>query len=141
MKNLKFLAVSFLLFVGVQSVSAQQGRGFDKNRKQTEQGQKQFQEKRQKKMQEELSLTDDQIKNIEKIRSKKAGEIQKLREEIWSLKEEERKEVQATFTPEQKEKFEKLRMENKKGMRRGNRDNQDRSQLHKKKTEHKRHRR
>ena len=141
MKHLKFLAVSLVLFVGVHSMSAQQGRQFNKNQLQTEQGQKKFQEERQKKMQQELSLTDDQIKNIEKIRSKRADEIQKLREQIWNLKEEERKEVHATFTPEQKEKFEKLREENKEGMRRGNRDSQDKHTLQKRKMEQKRHHR
>ncbi len=137
MKHLKFLAVSLLLFIGIHSINAQQGRGFNKNQPQTERGQKKYQEERHKKMQHELSLTDDQIINIEKIRSKRKEEIQKLKEQIWSLKKEERKEIQAVFTPEQKAKFEKFREGNKDGMRRGNRDSQDKPQLQKRKMEKK----
>lgn len=133
MKHLKFLAVSLLLFVGVHSMSAQQGKGLQMKQQNMEKSQKHRQDTHHKKMQQQLSLTDDQIKNIEVIRSKRADKIQKLREQIWSLKDEERKEIQATLTPEQKEKFEQYRGEYGEQNRGRNFDMQDKNQLQKKK--------
>ena len=109
MKNLKYITVCLLLFVGVSSMSAQKGIQLQNKQVQTKRTANLEQEKHQKMMQEELSLTDDQMKKIEMIQSKRADEIQKLREQIWSLKEEEHKEIQEILTPEQREISEKLR--------------------------------
>ena len=138
MKQLKFIAVSIFMLLGVYSMNAQQGKKFNKNHRQTERVQKHHQEKLHKKMHQELALTEEQTKSIEKIRAKRAEKIQNLREQIWDLKEEERKEIHATLTPEQKEKFEKFQEQNKEGMRRGNRNSIDKPQLQKRKMDKRR---
>lgn len=128
MKNLKYVLVCLLLIFGVNSMSAQKDIKLQNKQFQSERGQKLHQEKRHKLMQEELSLTDDQMKKIEMIRAKRAEKIQKLEEQISSLKEEQHKEIQEILTPEQREKSEKLREK----MRDGNRRNHQMKQQKKK---------
>jgi len=112
MKNLKYVSLALIMFFGIGSLQAQQKdlAKTDKTEKKTDYRKGVHKQK----MQKELNLTSEQTKQIEDIRANRADEKAKLRSEMKRISDEERNEIQAVYTPEQKEKMKELR-ENKKG--------------------------
>lgn len=117
MKNLKYLSVILMLFIGVNIVHAQQDKQMDRKQQMDRNRMHNQDNDYYKRMHKELSLTDDQMKKAEDIRSKRADEMRKLSDQMKRLKEEERKEMQAIYTPEQQEKLKKYEEKYKDGMR------------------------
>lgn len=115
MKNLKYVSFVLMLFIGVGSIQAQQKELVKKDKVAKNQNFKKTD--RKKKMQKELNMTPEQIKKIEDIRAKRADEKVKLRKEMKELNEAERNEIQAVYTPEQKEKMKELRQTRKESMK------------------------
>lgn len=115
MKNLKYVSLALMLFVGLGSIQAQQKELTKKD--QIAKNQTFKKTDRKKKMQKELNMTPEQTKQIEDIRAKRADEKTRLRSEMKQLKEAERNEIQAVYTPEQKEKMKELKANKKEKMK------------------------
>ena len=77
MKNLKYVSLALMLFVGLGSIQAQQKELTKKD--QIAKNQTFKKTDRKKKMQKELNMTPEQTKQIEDIRAKRADEKTRLR--------------------------------------------------------------
>lgn len=123
MKNLKYLSIAAMLFFGFNSVNAQtltsEKASFQK-------------ENRHNKLQKELDLSEEQVKEIKTIRAKRAEEKKKLHNEMQRLRQEEKKEIQTVYTPEQKERLNELRSNRKGKMK----DHQGKRNMKGKKMQH-----
>lgn len=115
MKNLKYFSMALLLFIGIGSMQAQEKKLAQKDK--TEKRHSFQKADRGDRMQKELNLSPDQIKKIEAIRAKRADEKTRLKSEMKRLNEEERNEIQAVYTPEQKEKIKTMKENRKEKMK------------------------
>lgn len=133
MKNLKYLSMAMLMFIGIGSMQAQE-KTLAKKDAPVKQHALQKTD-RAEKMQKELNLTPDQIKQIEAIRAKRADEKTRLKNEMKRLNEEERNEIQAVYTPEQKEKIKTMKENRQEKMK----ANQGKRKMKHKKMQHRKH--
>ncbi len=108
MKILGQLALASMLLFGFTTANAQQASKHSKKQSQEVNTWLKKQDF-QKKWKEELGLTDEQTTQIQTIRAKRAEELKALREQIITLKKEERAELAQVYTPEQKEKLERMK--------------------------------
>jgi|SRR5690554_6227044 len=121
MKNLTYVSFILMLFLGIGSMQAQEKKFSKKNL--TEKKQNFKKEDRAKKMQKELGLTPEQVKKIDDIKAKRAADKTRLKSELQRLKNEERNEIRAVYTPEQKEKLKTLKENRKKKIKTHKRKN------------------
>lgn len=111
MKNLKYVSLALILFIGVGSIQAQEKSLAKKDMVENNKTYKKTD--RKKKMQKELNMTSEQTAQIEAIKAKRADEKSKLRKEMKELNDAERNEIQNVYTPEQKAKMKEMRKDRK----------------------------
>lgn len=130
MKKIKYLSLALILFIGMNSLQAQEKKGLSSFK---DAHQKEMMHKKSEKMdkwKKELNLSDQQTKEIEAIKAKNSDKMKQLHEEMMQLKKEQRAEIEKVYTPEQKAKLEKLKADfknqkgHKKGMRKMNKNMQ-----------------
>lgn len=128
MKKIKYLSLALILFIGMNSLQAQEKKELSSFK---DAHQKEMMQKKSEKMnkwKKELNLSDQQVKDIEAIKAKNADKMKQLHEEMMQLKKEQRAEIEKVYTAEQKAKLEKLKSDFKnkkghmKGMRKMNKD-------------------
>lgn len=111
MKKLLIIAIIFSLSL---SAFAQRGQNREKSTPE------QRAEKMTGRMAEQLDLNEEQKKEIYKINlqnaQKRQEEMEARREAMKSLNESQKEQIGAVLTPEQKEKWEEIRSENRKQM-------------------------
>ncbi|HZW76787.1 MAG TPA: hypothetical protein VFF21_00625 [Flavobacteriaceae bacterium] len=114
MKNLKYLALSILFVMGFGVTHAQQKAMIKKS--QVEKRQWTEEKPHHEKWAKELNLSAEQQDKIKDIRSKRAAEKQKLKEEMQKLRDAERQEIREILTPEQQQKMDVQREKRKEKM-------------------------
>lgn len=113
MKNLKYLSFVLMAVIGLGTLHAQEKSLTEVNRDAKKQ--EITKTDRSKKMHQALDLSEAQTAEIKEIRAKRAAEKSQLKNELKQLNQAERDEIQAIYTPEQKEKLQAMKKDRNKG--------------------------
>lgn len=115
MKNLKYLSFVLMTVIGLGTLHAQEKSLTEVNRDAKKQ--EITKTDRSKKMHQALDLSEAQTAEIKEIRAKRAAEKSQLKNELKQLNQAERDEIQAIYTPEQKEKLQAMKKDRNKGIK------------------------